>query len=147
MMIRNRVALLTAFLVVGVQGWCQNFSIVPGSTEPRIELAGEHFQIYSNGIYFTAPLPAQTMSRYGVFGADLGYPVIYPDKIVFLFGDTMAVSAAPNMPGGFPGQQGPKGRRPGGMPPGNAPGPFFNRPSDPDAPNDSIGFIPNMDLS
>src|SRR5271169_23159 len=116
MMIRNRVALLTAFLVVGVPGWCQNFSIVPGSTEPRVQLTGEHFQIYSNGIYFTAPLPAQTMSRYGVFGADLGYPVIYPDKIVFLFGDTMAVSAKSNELRSRPGP-GPMGRRQGGMPP------------------------------
>ena len=86
------------------------------------------------------------MSRYGVFGTDLGYPVTYPDKILLLFGDTMAVSAAPNVPGGMPARKGPRGR-PGGMPPGAGAGPFLDRPTNPDAPNDSIGFIPNMDLS
>ena len=88
----------------------QNFSIVPGSTEPRIQLTGEHFQIFSNGKYFTDSVPGQTMSRYGVFGTDLGYPVTYPDKILLLFGDTMAVSAAPNVPGGMPARKGPRGR-------------------------------------
>ncbi len=33
------------------------------------------------------------------------------------------------------------------MPPGAGGGPFLDRPTDPDAPNDSIGFIPNTDLS
>ena len=58
------------------------------------------------------------MSRYGVLGTDLGYPVVYPDKIVFLFGDTMAVSTSPRLPGG---NQPRKRARQAGMPPPGAP--------------------------
>jgi hypothetical protein len=122
----------------------QNFSVVPGSTEPRIQLTGENFQIYSNGLYFTDAVPGRTMSRYGLLGTDLGYPVTYPDKIVLLFGDTMAVSASSNA---LRGQQGMGNRKRQMPPPGNMQGPFLERPTNLDAPNDSIGYIPNTDLS
>ncbi len=112
MMIRQLFVLLAVLIGVQLPLICQNFSIVPGSTEPRIQLTGENFQIFSNGKYFTDTVPGQTMSRYGVFGTDLGYPVTYPDKILLLFGDTMAVSAAPNMPAGMPERKGPQ--RPSG---------------------------------
>ena len=73
----------------------QTVQLVPGSTTPRIQLTGEHFQIYSNGKYFTDFTPARTLSRFGVLGTDLGAPVSFPDKIVFLFGDTVSVYRPP----------------------------------------------------
>ena len=63
------------------------------------------------------------MSRYGALGADLGVSVAYPDKIIILFGDTMPIRTVKE--GGeqkFAFQ--PEGRG-----------------------DDSIGYIPNMDLS
>ena len=147
---RRFVFLLAVLIGFQLPVVCQNFSIVPGSTEPRIQLTGENFQIFSNGVYFTDLVPGQTMSRYGVFGTDLGYPVTYPNKIVLLFGDTMAVSATSNALRAHPGQQQGMGKRQRPMPPpgpGNVSGPFLERPSDPDAPNDSIGYIPNEDFS
>jgi len=70
--------------------YAQSVGIVAGSTQPLIQLTGEQFQIYSNGLYFYDYVPGRSLSRAGVIGADLGTPVVYPDKIVFLFGDSMA---------------------------------------------------------
>ncbi len=147
-MIRTYITFFTIFLGFCVTGACQTFSIVPGSTEPRIQLTGENFQIYSNRTYFTDFVSGRTMSRYGVLGTDLGYPVVYPDKIVFLFGDTMAVTTSPKLPGG---NQPRKRGRQAGMPPPASPGGgpiyYLDRDPDPEHPNDSIGYIPNTDLS
>ncbi len=101
-------------------GLSQRVSLVQGSTEPRIQLTGENFQLFSNGTYYTSLVPGMTLSQYGVLGADLGYPVVYADKIVFLFGDTLSVYAA----------AGPKY--------------FLSAGS---GANDSIGYIPNLDLN
>ena len=123
MMIRTRISLFAIILSFCVPGLCQNIGIVPDSTEPRIQLTGENFQIHSNGIYFTDFVPGRTMSRYGVLGTDLGYPVVYPDKIVFLFGDTMAVTTSPKLPGG--NQPRKRGRQPGMPPPASLGGPIY----------------------
>lgn len=101
----------------------QRIDLVAGSSMPLVQLTGEHFQIFSRGVHFTAPTPGKTMSRYGALGADLGYPVVYPDKIIILFGDTMAVRTV---------KQGEDTK-------------FAFLP---DARGrDSIGYIPNMDFS
>jgi hypothetical protein len=100
----------------------QNVQYVSGSTTPLIQLTGENFQISSNGAYFSAPTPGQTLSRSGVLGTDLAYPIVYPDKIVFLFGDTMGAYQS------------------GGR--------YINSPAGgPNGADDSIGYIPNVDLS
>ena len=101
----------------------QGVHLVPASTVPRIQLTGENFQIFSNGKYFTDSTPGRTMSRYGVLGADLGFPVVYPDKILFLFGDTLAVYST-----------------------GSAFGTKYFLAAGSGA-DDSIGYIPNVDLS
>ncbi len=85
-------------------------------------LTGEHFQMLATGHLFTAESPGRTLSRYGLLGADLGYPVVYPDKILFLYGDSLGVFRAP--------------RRPGRL--------FLAKGS---GAGDSIGYIPNMDFS
>jgi hypothetical protein len=99
----------------------QDVHYVAGSTAPRVQLTGEHFQIVSNGIYFTAPTPASTLSRYGVLGTDLGRPVVYGDQIVLLFGDTVGAYR-------------------------NGDRFFMSRPG-PNGAGDSIGTIPNADFS
>jgi len=149
MIMRASTITIAIAIVLGqsTSGACQNIGIVPGSTEPRIQLTGENFQIYSNGTYFTDFVPGRTMSRYGVLGTDLGYPVVYPDKIVFLFGDTMAVTTSPKRLEGKP--TGRRGREPGMPVPVTTGGPVYYLDHDPDPvrPNDSIGYIPNTDLS
>jgi hypothetical protein len=67
----------------------QDVQFVPGSTIPRVQLTGEHFQISVDGRYHSEPTPAATLSRYGVLGTDLGHPLVFPDRIVLLFGDTV----------------------------------------------------------
>jgi hypothetical protein len=99
----------------------QTVQLVPGSTTPRVQLTGEHFQIYSNGKYFTDFTPARTLSRFGVLGTDLGIPISFPDKIVFLFGDTVSV---------YPTAGQYRQTRPG-----------------PNGAGDSIGYIPHADFS
>ncbi|MSO20529.1 MAG: DUF4185 domain-containing protein [Acidobacteria bacterium] len=62
---------------------------IPGSTLPRMQLTGEHFQIFPNGTYFNEITSAQTLTRYGILGSDLGYPITVGDRTYFLFGDTI----------------------------------------------------------
>ncbi len=61
---------------------------VKGSTVPLVQLTGETFQFFAKGQHYKAATPAQTLSRAGLNGADLGIPVSFPDKMVFLFGDS-----------------------------------------------------------
>jgi hypothetical protein len=61
------------------------------STKPLVQLTGEHFQLYSGGVYFTDFTPGRTITNGGLLGADLGYPVVYPDKILIFFGDSLGV--------------------------------------------------------
>ena len=112
---------LTVLLVSAVSG--QKLDLVPDSTAPLVQLTGEHFQLFAKGTYFTALTQSQTMSRYGALGADLGFPVVYQDKIVILFGDTMSTRSV----------------RDGGS------DKFVFLPEA--RGNDSIGYIPNVDLS
>ncbi len=118
---RLRTALsFCLFLTLAIsEGFSQSVSLVPDSTEPRLQLTGESFQIFSHGIYFTTPLLSPTLSQFGVIGADLGYPVVYPDKIVFLFGDTF---------GAYPSDS-----------------KYFSAPGS--GGDDSIGYIANTDLN
>lgn len=83
---------------LGVSGVlsAQNIGIVAGSTQPVVQLTGEHFQIFSNGLYFSDVVPGMSLSNAGVLGEDLGTPVVYPDKIVFLFGDSLATYVNPS---------------------------------------------------
>jgi uncharacterized protein (TIGR03437 family) len=112
-----------ALWVLGFSSWLagQTIQYVPGSTTPRFQLTGEHFQIQAGGKYFSDLLPSQTLSRYGVLGTDLGFPVTYGDKILLLFGDTVAVYSS-------------SGR-------------YMLAPSGPNGSSDSIGYIPNTDFS
>jgi hypothetical protein len=121
--------ILHSFLVLGSvlmlasKGQSQALELAPDGTVPRVQLTGEDFQIYSHGNLFSAPTLSRTMSRYGVLGSDLGFPVTYPDKILLLFGDTMAA---------YPVKQG-----------GGEKFVFEHEARG----NDSIGYIPNSDLS
>jgi hypothetical protein len=99
----------------------QDVQFVSGSTTPLVQLTGEHFQIQADGVYFSAPTSAATLSRYGVVGTDLGHPLVFPDKIVFFFGDT--VGAYRN------------GDR------------YFSSRGNPAGTGDSIGYIPNVEWS
>lgn len=120
-MYRHRLASAALLSVIGALG--QEVKWQAGSTVPLIQLTGEHFQLHSNGVYFTGLTPGRTVSNAGLLGADLGYPVAYPDKILIFFGDSL---------GGFRGFRersdkfyfagGPRGM-------------------------DSIGYIPNVDLA
>ncbi len=110
-----------ACLLASSPAFSQTIQFVPGSTVPRVQLTGEHFQIYSNGRYFTDFTPGRTLSTSGVLGTDLAFPITYADKIVFLFGDTVGV-----YPSGGKYVQGRPGPRGAG---------------------DSVGYIPNADLS
>lgn len=94
----------------------------PDSTVPLVQLTGEHFQLFDRGNLFTAPTPGRTMSRSGLVGADLGYPVVYPDKILILFGDSIGSFHLPRFGDRFFLAKGSGG-------------------------GDSIGYIPNQDLS
>ena len=69
--------------------YSQTIEFAPGSTLPLVQLTGEHFQIQSGSRLFSELTAAQTLSRYGALGTDLGYSVVYPDKVVLLFGDTI----------------------------------------------------------
>ncbi len=114
--------LLALLYLAGQLSFSQTVAWKPDSTLPIIQLTGEHFQLYSDGVHFTDLTTSQTVTSDGLLGADLGYPVVYPDKILFFFGDS---------PGVFRGYRersdrfylagGPRGI-------------------------DSIGYIPNMDL-
>ena len=95
---------------------------IPGSTTPLIQLNGENFQISANGAYFSTLTNSRTLSTAGVVGTDLAYPVSLPDKILFLFGDTF-----------------------GAYPSG---GEYFQSAGiGPTGADDSIAYIPNVDLS
>jgi uncharacterized protein (TIGR03437 family) len=59
------------------------------NTEPRVQLTGEDFQLISQGVYFTDTVAGRSLSRAGVLGADLGFPVTVSDKTLLLFGDTL----------------------------------------------------------
>lgn len=76
----------------------------------------------SKGTYSTALTPGRTVTQAGLLGADLGYPVVYPDKILILFGDSLGAFTLPR-----------KGRDW-----------YLAKGS---GANDSIGFIANMDSS
>jgi hypothetical protein len=99
----------------------QDVQFVAGSTTPLVQLSGEHFQISVDGGYYAEPTPAATLSRYGVLGTDLGHPLVYPDRIVFLFGDTVGAYKS--------------GDR------------FLQSHGNPSGVGDSIGYIPNSDFS
>ena len=100
--------------------FAQSLLLRPASTTPLEQLTGETFQIDSNGLYFYDFTPSRTMSKYGLLGCDLGYPVVYADKILFLYGDTL--STFTNASGQFVLTAGSGG-------------------------DDNISFIPNVDLS
>ncbi|HYL34531.1 MAG TPA: DUF4185 domain-containing protein [Bryobacteraceae bacterium] len=95
---------------------------VPESTTPLIQLNGENFQISAYGTYFETLTNSQTLSTSGVVGTDLGYPVTLPDKTLFLFGDTFGAY-----------QSSGKYFQSAAVPPYGA--------------DDSIAFVPNLDLS
>ena len=100
--------------------FAQSLLLRPASTTPLEQLTGETFQIDSNGFYFYDFTASRTMSKYGLLGCDLGYPVVYADKILFLYGDTL--STFTNSSGQFVLTAGSGG-------------------------DDNISFIPNVDLS
>jgi hypothetical protein len=53
-------------------------------------LTGETLQLYANGIYYKGATPNQTLTNFGVFGTDEGYPVKVGNQIIFFFGDTLS---------------------------------------------------------
>ena len=84
--------LLCAATVVALDDPSPPIKPVPSSTTALLQLVGEKFQYYSNNFYFTDNTCATTLTQCGVYGTDLGVPVTFPDKIVFLFGDTWSYS-------------------------------------------------------
>ena len=84
-----------ALYIIAIALWvpltaeAQEVEFVAGSTMPRVQLTGEHFQITVDGTYYATKTQAETLSRYGVLGTDLGHPVYLSDKILLLFGDTV----------------------------------------------------------
>jgi hypothetical protein len=79
------VALFAGLLgLVAVPTSAQELELVPGSTVPRVQLSGEHFQIETDGIYFTEPTQSATLSRFGMVGTDLGRPLTVGDRIGIL---------------------------------------------------------------
>ena len=83
------ICVLTVLVVAAAPAQAQDVEYVAGSTTPRVQLTGEHFQITVNSTYFSAKTPSETLSRYGVLGTDFGHPVVLSDKILLLFGDTI----------------------------------------------------------
>lgn len=114
-----RLAFLAA-VVLAPSLLSQSVIYQPNSTTPLEQLTGESFQIYSNGTYFYNYTLGRTTSASGLFGADLGYPVVYSDKVLFLFGDTL--STYTDSQGRFVLSSGSGG-------------------------DDNISYIPNVDLS
>lgn len=86
----TRAACILGLLTVSAGGArAQDVEYVSASTTPRVQLTGEHFQMTVDGTYFSTRTQAQTLSRYGVVGTDLGHPVVLSDRILLLFGDTI----------------------------------------------------------
>lgn len=84
------IALLPVMLgLSALPVFAQDVELVPGSTVPRVQLTGEHFQIETNGVYVALPTPSATLSRFGVAGTDLGRPLTVGDRIFLFFGDTV----------------------------------------------------------
>jgi hypothetical protein len=79
----------TFVLLAPLLAQAQTIELVPGSTAPRVQLTGEHFQIQGDSTYFSTATRGATLSRYGVLGTDLGYPLIAGNRILFFFGDTV----------------------------------------------------------
>jgi hypothetical protein len=117
------VALFAAVLVlvIAVPVSAQEIELVPGSTLPRVQLSGEHFQIETDGVYFTAPTQSATLSRFGLAGTDLGRPLTVGDRIFLFFGDTVGAYRL--------------GDR------------YFSSRAIPAGSGDSIGILPNEDFS
>lgn len=118
-----RLGLCAAVAVLlGAQpAFSQGIQFVSGSTTPLVQLTGEHFQIQADDVYFSAPTSSATLSRYGVVGTDLGHSLVFPDKIVFFFGDTVGAYRT--------------GDR------------YYVSRGNPAGTGDSIGYIPNVDWS
>lgn len=83
------VGVLAAFVLSAGRAQAQDVEYVAGSTTPRVQLTGEHFQLTVDTTYFWTKTQAETLSRYGVLGTDFGHPVVLSDKILLLFGDTI----------------------------------------------------------
>ncbi len=113
---------LFVLLLACAPAWTQAPSWKPGSTVPVVQLTGENFQMFAGGSLFTDFTPGRTMSRAGLVGADLGYPVVYPDKILILFGDSIGAFRLPRFGDRYFLAKGSGG-------------------------GDSIGYIPNQDFS
>jgi hypothetical protein len=92
--VKIHTAIFMLTLACPSTGICQTIGLVPGTTQPRIQLTGENFQLFSNGVYFTDFVPGRSLTTSGLVGTDLGSPVVYPDKILFLFGDTLSAYPA-----------------------------------------------------
>lgn len=87
-----RVFLLAvSFAIASAAADGPNVSWRSNSTVPLVQLTGEHFQMNVGGRYFSDFTPARTASNAGLLGADLGYPVVYADKILIFFGDSLGV--------------------------------------------------------
>ncbi len=59
-------------------------------------LTGETLQLYVNGIYYKGDTPNKTLTNFGVFGTDEGYPVQVGNQIIFFFGDTLGAHRGRN---------------------------------------------------
>jgi len=118
---RLRAGSAALLLLWAVPALAQDIQIVAGSTTPIMPLTGEHFQAQVGETYFTAPTVSASLSRFGVMGTDLGYPLRVGDRVLFFFGDT--VGAYRN------------GDR------------YFSSRGNPVGVGDSIGYFPAGDLS
>jgi hypothetical protein len=116
------VALLGTWLSLSaLPASAQELELVPGSTVPRVQLTGEHFQIQSDGVYFATETQSRTLTTSGLTGTDLGRPLTIGDRIFLFFGDS----------GG--------GYLNGGR--------YFASRGVPAGSSDAIGVLPNADFS
>lgn len=118
---RRHAAWAVLAILSALPAFAQEIQLVPGSTIPRVQLSGEHFQIQSDGVYFATPTQSATLSRFGVSGTDLGHPLTVGDRIWLFFGDTGGAYR--------------NGDR------------YYNSRGIPAGAGDSIGYLPNTDFS
>jgi len=77
-------------------GQADNILYVPGSSQKVCQVTGETDR------EFDTPTASRTETRYGLFGADLGYSFEHDGRLFFLFGDAMPTKTFNNAPNGVP---------------------------------------------
>jgi hypothetical protein len=84
------IGVISLALVCGTQGadTVPTIQWVKDSTVPLVQLTGETTQFYRDGTLHKIETPTRTLTNCNLAGTDLGVPVTFSDKIVFVFGDS-----------------------------------------------------------